>query len=416
MKITQLRNRIVTYFVGSTLLTSILFGLSSFFIAYNVEDEFFYDLLKDEVKVVQAQISQGQSPKPRLNFVRYIHKQEQLPASVLTLLREEPNRREFSGENGQHFHLLSLHGQQGYLLAEVSEHLVVRKFTEGMVYFLLIIFAFACLIAIVMGFASYKISKRLLKPLDDIMEILTNAPVDKLPQGFASNFNNDEIGAFAKTLESALARIRAFINREQLFTRDVSHELRTPVTISQGALTLLKQTELNKQQTSLVQRIDLAQQQIEQSLSILLALAREDTLVRGQSRLLLAIEQSVIQQYEHLADKDIKLAINVDAQVEVPIAQASLLILLNNLLGNAFKYTTKGKISISYRDNTLCIEDTGQGIGNDQQMQVFEAGVKGENSQGLGLGLNIVKRLCEKLELHYQLSSSGSGTRVEITF
>ncbi|MBD1584179.1 sensor histidine kinase [Pseudoalteromonas sp. S16_S37] len=416
MKITQLRNRIVIYFVGSTLLTSILFGLSSFFIAYNVEDEFFYDLLKDEVKVVQTQISQGQEPQPKLDFVHYVRYQELLPEPVLTRLREEPNRREFSGENGQHFHLLTLKDQPGYLVAEVSEHLVVRKFTEGMVYFLLIIFAFACLIAIVMGFASYKISKRLLKPLDDLMDILTNAPVDKLPQGFARKFNNDEIGTFAKTLESALSRIRAFIRREQLFTRDVSHELRTPVTVSQGALTLLKQTNLDAQQSSLVQRIDAAQQQIEQSLTILLALAREDSLGEGKSRLLSAIEQSVIQQYEHLSGKDIKLVVNVDSQIEVPVAQTSLLILLNNLLGNAFKFTTQGKITISFSNNTLCIEDTGQGIGNDEKSLVFEDGFKGENSQGLGLGLNIVKRLCEKLSLQYSLASSALGTRVEIAF
>ncbi|NOU50490.1 HAMP domain-containing histidine kinase [Pseudoalteromonas sp. JBTF-M23] len=416
MKITQLRNRIVVYFVGSTLLTSVLFGISSFFIAYNVEDQFFNDLLKDEVKLVQTQISQGQEPQPKLDFVHYVKYQALLPETVLTVLQDEPNRREFAGENGQHFHLFKLKDQSGFLIAEVSEHLVVRKFTEGMVYFLLIICAFACLIAMVMGFASYKISKRLLKPLDDIMDILTNAPVDKLPQGFANKFNNDEIGAFAKTLESALARIRAFISREQLFTRDVSHELRTPVTISQGALTLLKQTQLDEQQSSLVQRIDVAQQQIEQSLTILLALAREDTIGQGKSRLLLAIEQSVIQQYEHLSGKDIELNIDVGEQIEVPVAQTILLILLNNLLGNAFKYTTQGAITITFNNNTLCIEDTGQGIGNDAQAFIFEDGFKGENSQGLGLGLNIVKRLCEKLSLQYSLTSSESGTRVEIIF
>ncbi|CAH9053906.1 Adaptive-response sensory-kinase SasA [Pseudoalteromonas holothuriae] len=416
MKTAQLRNRIVIYFVGSTLLTSALFGLSSFLFAYNIEDQFFYDLLKDEAKVVQTQLSQGQAAQPKLDFIRYFQTQAQLPSVVLSLLLEEPNRREFAGENDQHFHLLKLKQQQGYLLAEVSDHLVVRKITEGMVYFLLFVCAFACLIAIIMGFASYKIAKRLLKPLDNLMVILNNAPVDKLPQGFATEFKNDEIGTFAKTLESALDRIRAFISREQVFTRDVSHELRTPVTISQGALTLLKQTSLDQQQTSLVQRIDSAQQQIEQSLTVLLALAREDQLGQGKSRLLAAIEQSIIQQYDHLDGKDIELTVDVGSLIEVPVEKTSLLILLNNLLGNAFKYTSQGRITISFANNTLLIEDTGQGIKNDEQLLVFDEGVKGKNSQGLGLGLNIVKRLCEKLALQYTLTSDSSGTQVEIIF
>ena len=416
MKTAQLRNRIVIYFVGSSLLTSVLFGLTSFLFSYNIEDAFFYNLLKDEVSTVNAQIDNGQKPSPKLDFIQYFEQKTHLPSVVLPQLLEEPKRREFYGERGQHYHLLQLKDDRGYLLAEVSEHLVVRKFTEGMIYFMLIICGVACIIATVMGFASYKISKRLLKPLDNLMDILANAPVDKLPQGFSQQFKNDEIGTFATTLESALSRIRAFIRREQLFTRDVSHELRTPVTISQGALTLLKQTELDEKQAVLVQRIDAAQHQIEQSLTILLALAREEKIGQSKSRLLSAIEQSVIQQYEHLADKNITLDIDVDAQVEVPIEKTSLLILLNNLLGNAFKYTTQGRIEISFSNNMLVIEDTGHGISANAQRDVFDAGVKGEQSQGLGMGLNIVKRLCEKFMLQCHLTSNASGTRIEIVF
>jgi signal transduction histidine kinase len=92
----------------------------------------------------------------------------------------------------------------------------------------------------------------------------------------------------------------------------------------------------------------------------LLALAREDNSVATQTRLLPVVEQSIIQQHQFLTDKDIELIIEIKPQQDVPMAKAPLLILLNNLIGNAFKYTRHSAVFLGINfliDTTHAIND-----------------------------------------------------------
>lgn len=414
MKITQLRVRIISYFVGAALVISALYGATAFVFAYHVEDHFFKSLLSGEARTIHQQVKEGESPTPKLEFVEFHETSNELPVFIRDTLASQPKRREFSAPEDKHYHLQRF--EHGYLLADVSSYLVVRETKQVMLYYLFILLAIVTVIAVLVGFAAYRIAKRLLSPLDELMGIVEQAPAAQLPQGFAERFQKDEIGAFATVLEQALARIKAFVQREQHFTRDVSHELRTPTTISQGAITLLKQTPLSAEQKPLVARIEQAQVQIEQSLSTLLALAREDNNAASQTRLLPVVEQSIIQQHQLLTDKDIELIIEIKPQQEVPIAQGPLLILLNNIIGNAFKYTVSGTITIGYDNQTLIVSDSGNGIESALQPHIFDAGIKGQDSQGLGMGLSIVKRLCEQFSIVYQVRSSAQGTDFSFVF
>ncbi|WP_046004038.1 sensor histidine kinase [Pseudoalteromonas rubra] len=408
MKATQLRNRILVFFVGIALFISALFGAASFLFAYSIEDRFFIALLNDEAQTIATQLAAGEQAKSRLAFIQYYPKLTDLPKAVQDVLAQEPNRIEFSGEGEAHYHLKKI--PNGYLVAEVSEQLVVRKIKGGMLTFILILFGGVLVVALVLAFVSLMMAKRLVKPLDTLVKIVEDAPVERLPQNFSGQFVNDEIGAFAKTLEQALARIRRFINREQAFTRDVSHELRTPVAITQSSLTLLKQTPLDDKQAELVGRIADAQHQITQSLEVLLALAREETLTTAQTRVLPVVELVILNQAEKIADKDIDVEVEVATSVTLPIAPSALQLLLNNLVGNAFTHIHSGVVTISASTQTLMVADTGQGIAKQQLKTLFEPGAKGPDSKGMGMGLSMVKRLCEKLDIELSVSSSEAGS------
>ncbi|QTL37710.1 sensor histidine kinase [Pseudoalteromonas viridis] len=408
MKATQLRNRILAFFVGIALFISALFGAASFLFAYSIEDRFFIALLNDEAQTIATQLAAGEQAKPRLAFIQYYPKPTDLPKAVQDKLAQEPNRIEFSGEGEAHYHLKKL--PSGYLVAEVSEQLVVRKIKGGMLTFILVLFGGVLVVALVLAFVSLMMAKRLVKPLDTLVKIVEDAPVERLPQNFSQQFVNDEIGAFAKTLEQALARIRRFISREQAFTRDVSHELRTPVAITQSSLTLLKQTQLDDKQAELVGRIADAQHQITQSLEVLLALAREETLTTAQTRVLPVVEQVILNQAEKIADKDIDVEVEVATSVTLPIASSALQLLLNNLVGNAFTHIHSGVVTISASTQTITVADTGQGIAPQQLKTLFEPGAKGPDSKGMGMGLSMVKRLCEKLDIELSVSSSEAGS------
>ncbi len=89
--------------------------------------------------------------------------------------------------------------------------------------------------------------------------------------------------------------------------------------------------------------------------------------------------------------------------------------ILDNLLTNACKYNKKnGYVSIELIDNKIIIEDNGIGIKNTQK--VFHRYYK-ENENGMGIGLNIVKQLCDILNITIKIRSTlGIGTSVELSF
>lgn len=212
-----------------------------------------------------------------------------------------------------------------------------------------------------------------------------------------------------------MQRVQAFIDREHHFTRDLSHELRTPLTVINGATTLLENTELTPKQQALVARTELAQNQLAMTLEALLALAKEQPqkLVKPY-KLLPLLEDCVLLHHQKLSGKNIQLLLDVDRDIQINQQPGLLRILLSNLIANAFAYTGQGQIHIYYQQGWLTVADNGDGIAAQIRDKVLEAGVKGQHSQGLGLGLSIVKRLCEQMELELHLQSDTSGTQVSI--
>lgn len=99
--------------------------------------------------------------------------------------------------------------------------------------------------------------------------------------------------------------------------------------------------------------------------------------------------------------------------------------ILRNLLDNALKYTAAGSISFSVRVEgawaRMQIRDTGKGIAEDELDRVFEEFYQIDNpgrdrSQGLGLGLSLVKRMVDVLGISMEfVSTLGVGTTVTLS-
>jgi signal transduction histidine kinase len=124
--------------------------------------------------------------------------------------------------------------------------------------------------------------------------------------------------------------------------------------------------------------------------------------------------------------EEIFIKYEIDTALTIVSDRSRLKVVLNNLIGNALKYSNPHQeeqlISIVANVEDKClkvsIEDNGIGIAKEHQPKIFEMFYRAsEKSQGSGLGLYIVKETLEKLDGKIEVSSSpdqGSKFQLEI--
>ncbi len=115
-----------------------------------------------------------------------------------------------------------------------------------------------------------------------------------------------------------------------------------------------------------------------------------------------------------------KIKLHFDEQNHIVNTDPTLLLLvLQNLLSNALRYTPKGQICVLLTDLgaklKIDVKDTGVGIAAEHQQHIFDEFVQLHNperdrTKGLGLGLSIVKRVTRLMEAELKLYSDEKGS------
>jgi signal transduction histidine kinase len=221
-----------------------------------------------------------------------------------------------------------------------------------------------------------------------------------------------------RTIETTMNRINAFIQREKQFTRDASHELRTPLTIVKGAVEIMEQQpELdgNPLLKNPLKRISRSVRDMETTIETFLWLAREENGTEEPCRVEPVVRKAIEDNHYLIENKDIRLHLDVFHDKTVRAREEVLYIAVTNLIRNAYHFTSRGSVTITLDEAHIGIQDTGMGIEADKLDSVTQTHIKGEESQGFGLGLSIVSRLCRRFGWQLAIESqAGKGTRVRI--
>ncbi len=239
-----------------------------------------------------------------------------------------------------------------------------------------------------------------------------------------------QIEAARRVAEEATAAKSSFMAR-------MSHEIRTPLNGVHGMLTLLRRTELSREQARCV---DFARAASENLYNIVSDVLDFERIMAG--RLSVSITPFSIRQAlqfvvgiygPQAADKGIDL--RLDSAEDVPQTvvgdRTRTIQVVTNLVSNALKYTDRGKIQVALSNAeepshdrarlAISVTDTGMGIPSDQLEAIFEQFAQlntGEARQnlGTGLGLSIVKQLCLLMEGEVQVESTpGEGSCFTVT-
>ena len=198
------------------------------------------------------------------------------------------------------------------------------------------------------------------------------------------------------------------VNLLETFLKDLIHDLNTPAT------SILLNTKLLRRKGDFkeIERIELSAKTIS-SLYKNLEFINPQQIIKDEEISLKELIDNKIELLEKLYPRvsfeklqdDLTIKSNKNAVDRI----------IDNLLTNACKYNKKnGKVIISIEENSLIIEDTGVGIKDTNK--VFQRYYK-ENENGLGIGMSIVRKLCDILEIQINIRSEVQvGTKVSLTF
>ncbi|MDP3515066.1 MAG: HAMP domain-containing sensor histidine kinase [Sulfuritalea sp.] len=263
---------------------------------------------------------------------------------------------------------------------------------------------------------------RVIAPVTELARAVTDADPEsppRLPAIAAAAAPGDEIDELAHAFERYLARLAAFVERERSFAADASHELRTPLAVIRGAAEVLAEDPgLDSGQRERVARIERAAEEMAQLIAALLLLAREDYAPLDETCDATRLAAACIERYRTLAaSRGTMLKLDAPATVELKVPPALFAIVIANLVHNAVAHTRDGVIAVALDPASLTVRDSGSGIGDEALARVFERHYRGPESAGAGIGLFLVKRVCDRLGWQVALQSDlEKGTTVTLDF
>ncbi len=288
---------------------------------------------------------------------------------------------------------------------------------------LLILLTWIAVIAISFG-VGYQLAKILVKQVTDLakrVNLLTLGPGSPVQTGLLTQPDMDEeVALLATALDEYQNRIKRMLQREQEFTANISHELRTPITtILTSCELLVAEPNLATRAHQRIRMIESAATRMGEQLQALLFLAREQALGAVET---VAIAECVFDAVEPICTeiyrKKLDFEVSIAPAVTITLNRQALHTALMNLLRNAVQYTEKGFIRVTFSNKRLSISDSGIGIEPAYLPLLYERFFRGSTQgEGLGIGLAIVKRICDHYGWCIEVDSlPGKGTTFHIIF
>lgn len=272
-----------------------------------------------------------------------------------------------------------------------------------------------------------------LSPIDKLIKQMRRIRAGNLSLRVDEGEGKDEISALAHNFNQLLEHLENAFELQQTFVTNASHELRTPITTIIGEIEIT----LNKMRTAgeyeqVLQSILVDAERLNETITSLLELAHVDMNYTQPALKLVAIDDLVWELEDYWTGKMGKGFFNVNV-LHLPADQEKLQLLankslltiaLNNIIGNAFKFSGNKPVTCElFADEeniNVTIIDRGVGIMPDELEKIFKSFYRGTNVKtyhGNGIGLYVTHKIISLFNGEIAIKSEpGSHTSVSIRF
>jgi len=281
---------------------------------------------------------------------------------------------------------------------------------EGLVTSLLLVMGFLMLSFFVVN---WFISKSLWKPFYKTIETLTNYDLkDHATINFSST-STKEFSRLNETLTKMTNKIHTDFIHQKEFTENAAHEMQTPLAVMKARLDLLIQSpNLKEEEMNQLQVLDTSISKLASLNKALLLLAKiENNQFKDIAEISLqkTIEKALSNYEDIIESKNISVENKIVSDPKVKMNPVLCDILISNLIQNATRHTIPGgTIVVELTSTSLSVSNSGNAL-NIKPEELFVRFKKNDASkESLGLGLSIVKSICDlyAIDINYSFSEN----------
>lgn len=279
----------------------------------------------------------------------------------------------------------------------------------------------ALLVTYLSAWITYRTSKRMVAPVSWLAGVVARwdplapnaGPLS--PQRLPID-SGMEVRRLAHALRGMATRVGEFVDRERRFTRDASHELRTPLTVIRVASDILAaDPELPDRSKRAVGRIQRAGHDMQSVIDAFFILARDAEVEAESERFDVheVVDDEVELARSLLGNKPVELVVRDEGGPAVDAPRRVLSLMVGNLLNNAVRFTEAGRVEVLLTPDRIEVRDTGVGMSHETLAKAFDPFYRldRDRTEGMGIGLSIVRRLGERFGWPVELESVlGEGT------
>ena len=421
----KLRYRLIVSFALFGFGLSALFAVASLYVRAKVENQLINASLQNDVDQAVDQIIAHPDQQAHSELLEAWFKSDRtlykMPMAWQTLASGVHDIHEVDSSGRERHYKLAVRrkdGIIGFTRYDISrEDLGKRQLIFSLIGAVLVF----SLLSLAIGLW---LSRRVLKPVSELARRLRDFRKGGKVEPLAPHFADDEVGELAHALDEYSSRLTAMVERDREFNSDVSHELRTPLAVIASTTELLQGSpDLTEKLSERLKRIERASRQATELIEALLLLSRAERRgpTRGETTEVGKVAADVIEsQRPQMRGKPLTIELETRDLVSVNAPASVLSVALTNLIGNAIKYTLEGSVRVEVGDGRIEVIDTGPGIKPEDAERLFQRGVRGEGvgGSGAGLGLAIVRRLCELYgwDVSMRPRSDANGAIASIVF